>query len=178
MDRREFLRAGLISAAFSARQSLPLGASDKPLKVPRGEVKGKLDLNNDELTWRLAWDENGLKSLGFVNKLTSRSFPFSSAEEIALTFSASKARVEIPWWSFVFGPDDHPVAGEQEQGLKRGFHLKNEPDASWGATENLLLRKLRGTAGNHKRSDTMAMAGSVTGLCCHRRDREKKSFSS
>ena len=84
MDRREFLRAGLISAALSAGKSLPLEASGRLLKIPRGGVKGSLDLTNDELIWRLAWDENGLKSMGFVNKLTGRSFPFSSAEEIAL----------------------------------------------------------------------------------------------
>lgn len=150
MDRREFLRAGLISAALSAGKSLPLEASGRLLKISRGGVKGSLDLTNDELIWRLAWDENGLKSMGFVNKLTGRSFPFSSTEEIALTFSASRRRIEIPWWRFVFGPDDHPVAPEQEQGLKRGFHLKNELDASWGATENLLLRKLRGAGEVHK----------------------------
>src|SRR5258708_2691006 len=108
MDRREFLRAGLISAALSAGKSLPLVASERPLKNSREGIKGGLDLTNDELIWRLTWDENGLKSTGFVNKLTGRSFLFSSVQEISLTFSASKVRVEIPWWKFVFGPDDPP----------------------------------------------------------------------
>ncbi len=64
--------------------------------------------------------------------------------EFGLTFSASRHRVEIPWWRFVFGPDDRPVPPEPEQGLRLGYHRCEFSDQDWGATENLLLRNLQG----------------------------------
>ncbi|PYV27835.1 MAG: hypothetical protein DMG27_02840 [Acidobacteria bacterium] len=63
-----------------------------------------------------------------------------------LTLSASEHRVEIPWWKFVFGPDETEASPDQEQGLRLGYHRRELSDQKWGAAENLLLRGLHGMA--------------------------------
>jgi len=144
MDRREFfLRAGLISAALGAAAP-ELTALDTGLPAKHVGRNGTLHLTNDALTWRLEWHDRKLASSGFDNKLSGHTFKFSSAQELLLTFSASTHRIEIPWWKFVFGPDETTVSPPEEQGLKLGYHNPDFQDQAWGATENLLVRGLSG----------------------------------
>src|SRR2546427_11281615 len=144
MDRRNFLRkAGIMSAALTSATSARGGLGSQAQAAPV-EPGGAVTLSNDALAWRLAWRKRSLGSSRFKNKLSGRAFPLSSAVEIVLTFSASKHRVEMPWWRFAFGPDQTSVLPAQEQGFRLGYHLPDFSDRGWGATENLLLRSLRG----------------------------------
>ena len=144
MDRRNFLRkAGIMSAALTSATSARGGLKREAHAAPV-EPGGAVTLTNDALVWRLEWRKRRLGSSRFENKLSGRAFPLSSAQEIVLTFSASKHRVEIPWWRFAFGPDQTSVLPAQEQGFRLGYHLPDFSDRGWGATENLLLRSLRG----------------------------------
>ncbi|HLI35071.1 MAG TPA: hypothetical protein VKW70_08500, partial [Terriglobia bacterium] len=63
---------------------------------------------------------------------------------MALTFSVSKHRIDIPWWRFTFGPDKTPALPAQERGLRNGYNLPDYSDQAWGVTDNLLLRRLSG----------------------------------
>ena len=125
---------------IQTRWTLPKRQSDGSKAKPDGSFV----LSNDHLSWKLEWHGGRLSTSGFENKLSGHSFPLSAAHEIALTFQASRHRVEIPWWTFTFGPDETRVSAEQEQGLKLGYHRPEFSDADWGATENLLLRSLQG----------------------------------
>lgn len=143
MDRRRFLqKAGLLSAALTTAKSSP--ALEAPVQSRKALRDGKVTLGNEYLSWRLEWQDRRLAGSAFENRLSGRAFPLSSVNEFVLTFSASKHRVEIPWWRFVFGPDEGPVPPEQEQGLHLGYHRREFSDRDWGATENLLLRSLQG----------------------------------
>jgi len=145
MDRRRFLlRTGLMSAALAANASAAVKALEKQASGRRAGRKGKITLANDFLTWNLEWRDGKLGSTSFDNKLSGHSFPLTAVQELVLTFSASKHRVEIPWWKFEFGPDESPVPPEQEQGLQLGFPNAEFQDQAWGVTENLLLRSLSG----------------------------------
>jgi hypothetical protein len=145
MDRREFfLRTGIISAALNAGTRPENLAAAKGVPAKRASRNGSLDLANDALTWHFEWRNRKLTSTGFDNKLSGHSFKFTSAEEIALSFSSSEHRIEIPWWKFVYGPDESPVPPEQEKGLSLGFQNSVVTDQDWGATQNLLLRDLSG----------------------------------
>ena len=144
MDRRNFLRkAGIMSAALTSATSTR-GGLKRQAQAARVEPRGAVTLSNDALVWRLEWRKRRLGSSRFENKLSGRAFPLSFAQEIVLTFSASKHRVEIPWWRFAFGPDKTSVPPAQEQGFRLGYDLPDFSDRGWGATENLLLRSLRG----------------------------------
>lgn len=144
MDRRTFLQtAGSMSATLGAEIS-PQNADGENGNSGQAGQQGKLILSNSDLMWQFEWSEGRLKSSLMENRLTGRKFPFSDAQEVVLTFASSKRRIEIPWWSFVFGPDKTPVSPALEQGLTRGYHLPSFSDQGWGATENLLLRSLRG----------------------------------
>ena len=145
MDRREFfLRTGLISAALGAAATPEIEALDTGLPSRRVARNGALALTNDALTWHLEWRDRKLASLGFDNKLSGHTFRFSSAQELLLSFSSSMPRIEIPWWKFIFGPDETSVSPSEEQGFKQGYHDPNFQDQAWGVTENLLLRGLSG----------------------------------
>lgn len=145
MDRRRFLRSvsivpvALSPAASAAHELLARDAS-------RAQVarNGELTLSSRELAWHFEWRDRQLKSTRFENRLSGRVFNLSEVQEIKLTFSASKHRIEIPWWKFTYGPDKEPSDPAQEQGLKLGYHLPDFSDRAWGATENLLLRNPRG----------------------------------
>ena len=141
MQRREFLRAGLMSAAMAAGT-----AGEKKKRGPQSAAprSGRVELANEQLAWQIEWHEGKLASTKFANKLSGRTFPLGTEGEFALTFSAAQRRVEIPWWKFVYGPDAQPVLPADEQGLRLGFHLPGSSDADWGLSENLLLRGLRG----------------------------------
>jgi len=83
-----------------------------------------------------------VKSSGFRNKLTGKYFAFKDSKEILLTFSDTKARIEIPWWNFVLGKDNDASPPEKEEGYLKGYHLQNfSEDEKWGKTLNLYLRK-------------------------------------
>ena len=122
MDRREFLRAGFLSAATAA--SISAEPYDK--RLGRKSVSGtkKLTISNDFLAWQLEWSKEGLRTCSFENKFSGRLFQFSAVEELGLTFSAARHRIEIPWWDFTYGPDNTPVSPESEKGYLLGYHLK------------------------------------------------------
>src|SRR5208282_98694 len=123
MDRREFfLRTGMISAALGRVTGAEIMALDASAPLKPAARDGKVDLANDALAWHLEWHNRKLASTGFDNKLSGHQFKFTSAEEFLLTFSASTQRIEIPWWKFIYGPDESAVAAEQEQGVAQGFH--------------------------------------------------------
>ena len=143
MDRREFLsRTGVIAAAVGTTKELAPDLQSATAK--RASRSGGLDLSNDAIAWHLEWRNSKLASFGFDNKLTGTPFKFTSSEELVLTFASSQQRIEIPGWSFAYGPDLSPVPPEVEKGLRLGFHKREMPDGHWGATENLLLRGLSG----------------------------------
>ena len=133
-----------MSAALSATVAAAPEKSRKVRPLRHAPRNGRVDLVNDCLAWHLEWSGGKLASTGFENKLSGHTFKFSEVQELALAFSGTSHRIEIPWWRFTFGADEKPVAQDQEQGLKRGYHLPATSDQDWGVTENLLLRGLRG----------------------------------
>jgi hypothetical protein len=141
MDRREFfLKSGLVSAALSALNGAEVMGLDKSVPVEQAARNGKIDLANESMVWGLEWQNRKLASTGFDNELSGRQCKFTSAEEFVLTFSASAQRIEIPWWKFIYGPDESAVAAELEKGLALGFHKPEFQDQHWGNAENLLPR--------------------------------------
>ena len=145
MDRRDFLRrAGLISAALTTAASRANGADERREGFQRVERQGHRTLSNGALAWELEWRDGRLRSSRWENKLSGNTFSLLPAEEFVLTFSAARQRIEIPWWHFKFGPDKIPVSPTEEQGFRRGYHRPETSDEGWGATDNLLLRNLRG----------------------------------
>ncbi len=121
-----------------------LGLAEAQSAGQEARPDGSFVLSNDRLSWNLEWHGRRLSTSGFENKLSGHTFPFSTAHEIALTFQASRHRIEIPWWTFTFGPDEADVSPDQEQGLRLGYHRPEFSEAGWGAAENLLLRGLQG----------------------------------
>ena len=145
MNRRGFLlTAGAAPAALNAASSAALERVARDVRGRRAEPNGQLTLSSRELAWRFEWRDRKLSSTHFENRLSGKTFDLSQVQEMELIFSASKHRIEIPWWRLTFGPDQGPSDPAQEQGFKRGFHLPEFADRAWGATENLLLRNLRG----------------------------------
>lgn len=147
MNRRRFLvTASAMPAAVNSAASAVLDSVARGGHSHRAPRNGELTLSSRELTWRLEWHDRRLNSTRFQNRLSGKSFDLSRVQEFELIFSASKHRVEIPWWRFTFGPDYEPKDSAQEQGFKLGFHLPEFADHAWGFTENLLLRNLHGVA--------------------------------
>ena len=147
MDRRKFLLgAGLLSATVAA-VSGTAEAHNQSAPTHRVARQGKFVLSNGYLAWELEWKQGKLGNSVLHNKLTGHTFHLSTRREFRLVFSASKHRVEIPWWDFVFGPDELPVPPDAEKGLALGYQQPDFRDQDWGKTENLLLRSLRGVNG-------------------------------
>ncbi len=147
MDRRKFLQTtSLVSAALAAPGSKAIAHEDANFRA--AESDGTLAISNDSLAWGFEWKKETLRSSHFLNKLSGHHFALSSVQELTLVFSASKQRIEIPWWRFIFGPDRTPVPPPEERGLKDGYNLLNYSDREWGVTDNLLLRRLSG-GGEH-----------------------------
>ncbi len=146
MDRRRFLQTtSLMSAAFMSASALEGSPQDQAnTKIHPAAPDGAVTLSNNFLLWELGWRKGILSSSRFENKLSGHRFPLASVQELALAFSASKHRIDIPWWRFTFGPDKTPALPAQEQGLKNGYNLPDYSDHAWGATDNLLLRRLSG----------------------------------
>jgi hypothetical protein len=155
MDRRQFLiKTGMLSVMGAASSVLAAVPEHTPGK--KVAATGKLSLANELLEWRLEWKDRQLHSAGFTNKLTGKSFPIATKHELSLNFSASKHRVDIPWWNFAYGPDEGPVSPESEKGLALGYHKADFADKDWGKTDNLLLRRLHGAG---KRGDGIVYPG-------------------
>ena len=145
MDRRKFLvRTGLVSAALASAGSPGTNVLDEQALAAQASRTKRIAVANDQLTWHLEWHSGQLISSAFENKLSGRTFLLSSVQELALNLSASKHRVEISWWKFTFGAKEAAVSPDQEHGFRLGFHHPEVSDQGWGATENLLLRGLRG----------------------------------
>lgn len=71
--------------------SPPSGEPNRAIGPGRGLV-----LENEYLSWRLAWDNGQPRSTAFCNKLTGHTFALSDAQEVALVFSAAPDRVQEP----------------------------------------------------------------------------------
>jgi hypothetical protein len=141
MDRREFFfRTGMLSAALGSAARVELAAADVNAPLKQAARDGAVVLANDAMAWRLEWHNRKLASAGFQNKRSGHQFPFTSAEEILLTFSASAHRVEIPWWRFTYGTDDAAVDGGPQNGRIVGAHEMEFDDRRWGNVENLIPR--------------------------------------
>jgi hypothetical protein len=132
-----------MSAALTAASSAAIDGSTTHFATGQNSPAG-FTLTNHSLSWQLASSDARIHSSQFENKLSGRVFPLSAAQELVLTFSASRRRVEIPWWNFVFGSEESFVPADQEQGFVRGYHHPDFAETGWGVTENLLLRGLNG----------------------------------
>jgi hypothetical protein len=149
MGRREFfLKTGMISAALSSATGAEIMALDPDTPFQHVARDGTLQLTNDAMTWRLEWHNRKVASTSFDNKLSGNQFKFTFAEEFVLTFSAAAQRIEIPWWKFIYGPDESAIALDQEQGLAQGFHQPEFQDQHWGNAQNLLPRGHPGAKGH------------------------------
>ena len=146
MDRRRFLQTtSLMSAAFISASTAEGNPQDRtnPNICPVAP-NGTVTLSNDLLLWELNCRKGILASSRFENRITGSRFTLSFVQELILTFSASRHRIDIPWWRFICGADQTTVPPTQEQGLKSGYNLPDYSDREWGATDNLLLRRLSG----------------------------------
>ena len=117
MDRREFfLKTGLAGVGLNTSTVREAVGSNAALALRRRDPHGKLTLSNDAMDWHFEWHDGKLASLGFYNKLSEHAFKFSASRELALNFSVSDQRVEIPWWKFTISPGVTAVPPEQEPG--------------------------------------------------------------
>ena len=133
MKRRTFLGTGLAAAASFYGQASSFGSE-------------ALSLSNSMLRWDLEVERAGLHARGFQNQLSGRYSSFTRSQEVSLTFSASRHRIEIPWWKWALNRDAaaHPEAPDP-RGLRLGYHLPDLPEESqWGAADNLYLHDVRG----------------------------------
>lgn len=140
LNRRDFVKSTVagIAAAVTAE-----GRETAPTQT-QGT---KLTLENDEMVWELSRSGQKIVSIGLRNKLSGRYFPLSAAQELRLTLSAAKERIEMPWWQCSFGSDNDSTPQEAEQGYKQGFHQKEFDDSKWPACLNLGLRGLASPGG-------------------------------
>jgi len=60
----------------------------------------RFTLENQSLAWHLETYAGGVRSTAFENKLSGRRVRLLVDHELALTFSAARERLEIPWWDF------------------------------------------------------------------------------
>jgi hypothetical protein len=113
-------------------------------------VEGRaLTLSNKYLDWEFLMTGGSLKTLGFRNKLSGQYFKFEESQELLLTLSQAKARVEIPWWRVELGPDNDKSTPAREQGYSRGYHLPEfRGEGNWKTTLNLLLRGSESSTGS------------------------------
>ena len=131
MDRRCFLRRVSVAPAAlrpvaSAAYEL-LGWDSRRTQIAGN---GHLTLSSPELAWHFGWHNKSFKSTHFENRLSGKTFDLSAVQEVELTFSASKHRIDIPWWKFAYGPDGEPIEPSREQGLKLGFHRPEFSDCN------------------------------------------------
>ncbi len=136
MKRRDFIKQGMTSVA-----SLGVPAFSKGVgRETYAEVQ-KLTLGNKYLDWDLVLTGGTVKSTGVRNKLSGQYYKLNNSTELLLTFSLSKARVEIPWWDYELGRDNDTTPPDQERGYLQGYHREDLGKMEgWGNIQNLLLR--------------------------------------
>jgi hypothetical protein len=136
MKRRTFVQSSLAGVAAI------YGVSDS--RRPLGDIS----LSNSFLQWDFEITAAGMRTKGVLNKLSRRYLGLSGSREIALTFSAARERIEIPWWKWTLGPettsaDDSPDA----EGLRQGFHLPTfSAESNWSGADNLYVHSAVGQA--------------------------------
>jgi hypothetical protein len=128
MDRRDLLKAGVVSAMAAG----PASDKGSALGQPHRFV-----LENAQAGWHVEEAPGGIRSVAFDNRITGRRFALRAEREFVLVFSASAKRLEIPWWDFRLGPDEGAVAPDRERGLHEGFHLTATSTAGWRKAQNL-----------------------------------------
>ena len=140
MKRRDFMKTGLISLASLGATPAILDAAGANGDYVEG---GKITLSNKSLEWELTMAEGGVGSTRLHNKLSGRTFEITESQELQLTFSAARARIEIPWWWVKLGPNHDPDSPDHENGILDGYHQEDfKGEADWQATLNLLLPNL------------------------------------
>ena len=141
MKRREFMKSGLISlASVSALRPVAGGGVQTHGTYVEG---GKIALSNQYLEWRFTMAGGAIISTSLRNKLSGRTFPLTEGHQVQLTFSAAKARIEIPWWNVKIGSDQDNSSPDQESSYRGGYHTEEyHDDADWKKTLNLLLRDM------------------------------------
>jgi len=139
MKRRDFIKSGLVSlASTNALGSAAIADLGAEGKYEEGR---KLTLGNKYLDWNFLMTGGTLRSASLRNKLSSRDYELADSKEFRITLSASKSRIEIPWWYVHLGPDNDTATPDSEEGLRAGYHLTDFQDEErWGTTLNLLLR--------------------------------------
>lgn len=139
MKRRDFMKSGLMSlASVSALRLVAFGGVQTQGAYVEG---GKIALSNKYLDWEFTMAGGAVLSTSLRNKLSGRIFQLNLSRDVQLTFSAAKARIEIPWWNVKVGLDQDNSSPDQESGYRRGYHAEEyREDAGWGKTLNLLLR--------------------------------------
>lgn len=139
MQRREFIKSGLLCVAAGSTLGALTSTADQGHEPYREGQK--ITLANKYLDWDLVLAGGTVRSSGLRNKLTGHSYTLTDAQELSLTFSQAKTRVEIPWWDMRFGLDDDKAPPDQERGYLQGYHLEDLADeAKWDKTQNPLLR--------------------------------------
>lgn len=144
MKRRDFMKSGLISlASLGVSGASAPGSTDRMEEYAEGR---KIILSNPYLDWELTMTGGSVRSTRLQNKLSGRTFELNESQEIQLTFSAAKARIEIPWWRAKVGPDADTDPPDRERGYLGGYHREDYAgEADWSNTLNLLLRGVDGS---------------------------------
>jgi hypothetical protein len=124
LDRRTFLNEGALCATA-------LGSAAAEAR--------RFALENKFLAWQVETSSAGIRSTAFHNKLSGRRVELGASTELALVFSASRQRLEIPWWHFHTG-DTGPAAPGNERGLREGFHRPDLDAGPWAKVHNLAGR--------------------------------------
>jgi len=135
VKRREFVKTTI--GALAAGITLE-GDKGKASSIP----DPALGLENGQIGWQFSKRGKGLSSTRLRNELTGKDYPLAEARELRLTFSAAKARIEIPWWRCAFGGDNDMAPPEKEKGCLEGYQRKDFDDGSWHTSMNFGLRYL------------------------------------
>ena len=130
MERRDFLKGTAAALAVTLNRENATGAQQPPEKWM---------LENDQVAWEFSLDDHKLSSIGFTNKLSGKRYPLRNVADLRLTFSAAKARIEIPWWRCAFGPDNDSTSPEREAGYSKGYHTPAYDDSPWDSCVNPCL---------------------------------------
>jgi hypothetical protein len=139
MKRRDFIKSGLASLASTS--ALGSAASAERGAEEKYEEGRKLTLGNKYLDWNLLMTGGTIRSVCLRNKLSSRDYALVDSKEFQIALSASRSRIEIPWWYVNVGPNNDDASPENERGLAAGYQLTDfRGEEQWGTTLNFLLR--------------------------------------
>ena len=86
MDRRQFLKESALALGLTQTAST------------QSERREWL-LENSQVAWRLEQAADGIRSVGFENRISGRHFALETDAEFTLLFSSGQ-RIEIPWWEY------------------------------------------------------------------------------